>query len=160
MPSTAVTVTLLLTAVAAATMTTTAAAGSGGGRTVLYPKYKSGGLVCYSDRRTDGGAFWSYANERQRRQHVFHCPSSLSAWCVNVATGPLSVRGCSGPTGVNRAGCFHVTGPEQNDTSKVCLCKGDLCNGEAGGPVAQPLFLVSTLFVAGGWPASFRLMLT
>ncbi|CAH1721946.1 unnamed protein product [Aphis gossypii] len=147
-------VTLLLTVVAAATMTTTAAAGSGGGRTVLYPKHKSGGLVCYSDRRTDGGAFWSYANERQRRQHVFHCPSSLSAWCVNVATGPLSVRGCSGPTGVNRAGCFHVTGPEQNVTSKVCLCKGDLCNGAAGGPVARPLFLVPALFVVGAWPAT------
>ncbi|XP_025193952.1 uncharacterized protein LOC112593664 [Melanaphis sacchari] len=144
-PSPAVTTALLLTAAVAMT----AATGSGGGRTVMYPKYKSGGLVCYSDRRMDGGAFWSYANERQRRQYVFHCPSSLSAWCVNVATGMLSVRGCSGPTGVNRAGCFHVTDPELNATSMVCLCKRDYCNAAvAGTPVAWPLFFLA-LFVAG-----------
>lgn len=116
-----------------------------GGRMVLYPKYVAGGLACYQDRREDGGAFWSYANERQRRPHVFHCPSSLSTWCVNVLTGRLSVRGCSGPTGVNRAGCFHVTDPGLNATSKVCLCKRDLCNDAAaatGPTVALSLTLL------------------
>ncbi|KAL4113497.1 hypothetical protein QTP88_017109 [Uroleucon formosanum] len=144
----AATVAMPFTVAIAALLLAAVVAGDGG-RTVVYPKYKSGGLVCYSDRRTDGGAFWSYANERQRRQYVFHCPSSLSAWCVNVITGMLSVRGCSGPTGINRAGCFHVTNPERNATSKVCLCKRDYCNATvAGGPVAWPL-LLQALFVAG-----------
>lgn len=110
--------TILLIAVITAT--------GNGDRTVLYPKYKSGGLVCYQDRREDGGAFWAYANEQQRRPHVFHCPSSLSSWCVKMLTGQLSVRGCSGPTGINKAGCFHVI--DANVTSKVCLCKRDYCN--------------------------------
>lgn len=105
-----------------------AAADVGPRTVVLYPKYVAGGLVCYRDRRTDGGAFWSYANDRQRRPYIFHCPSSLSAWCVNVVTGQLSVRGCSGPAGVNQAGCFRVIDPEQNVTSKVCLCNRDYCN--------------------------------
>lgn len=96
---------------------------------VLYPKHVTGGLVCYKDKRTDGGAFWSYANDQQRRPYVFHCPSTLSTWCVNVVTGRLSVRGCSGPAGVNRAGCFHVTDPERKGvTSKVCLCNRNYCN--------------------------------
>jgi len=138
---------LLLAAAAAAVVVATAAAD----RTVLYPKYKSGGLVCFKDRREDGGAFWTYANDRQRRPHVFHCPSSLSAWCVNVLTGRLSVRGCSGPTGVNRAGCFHVVDTVQNVTSKVCLCKRDYCNG---GPVARPSTIAAVVAVAVA--AAFR----
>lgn len=138
----------VLQLMAVAALLLAAAVAGDGGRTVVYPKYKSGGLVCYKDRRNDGGAFWSYANERQRRDHVFHCPSSLSAWCVNVVTGMMSVRGCSGPSGVNRAGCFHVTNPEGNATSKVCLCKRDYCNAATfGRRVAWPL-LLHALFVA------------
>lgn len=105
-----------------------AVASAGGRRTVLYAKSKSGGLACYQHSGTDGGAFWTYADDRQRRPYMFHCPSSLSTWCVNAVTGPVSVRGCSGPTGVNRAGCFHVVDPKLNDTSKVCLCNRNYCN--------------------------------
>lgn len=99
-----------------------------GGRTVLYPKHKPGGLACYKDRRADGGAFWTYADEQQRRPYLFHCPSSLSTWCVNVITGQLSDRGCSGPSGVNRAGCFDVVNAQRNVTSTVCLCNRSYCN--------------------------------
>lgn len=116
-------------------------------RMVLYPKYKSGGLVCYQDRRWDGGAFWTYADSGQRRQHVFHCPSSLSAWCANVLTGQLSVRGCSGPTGVNRAGCFHVV-DRDNATSRVCLCKRDYCNATAARSTALGLVATALIHVA------------
>lgn len=125
---------------------TAAANGDGdGGRTVIYPRQKDGGLVCYKDRRTDGGAFWTYASDAQRRPHIFHCPSSLSAWCVNVATGRLSERGCSGPTGVNRAGCFHVTNADRNVTSEVCLCKRDYCNAAAAaaGPTGTTSLLAA-----------------
>lgn len=110
------------------------------GRTVLYPKHKGGVLVCYKDQRSDSGAFWSYANDKQRRPYVYHCPSSLSAWCVSVLTGELSVRGCSGPTGINRAGCFHVDNPDRNVTSKVCLCNSDYCNtATTAGRTVPPL---------------------
>jgi len=126
-----------------------AAPAEDGGRTVLYPKHKSGGLACYQDRRWDGGAFWTYADRGQRRRHAFHCPSSLSAWCANVLTGQLSVRGCSGPTGVNRAGCFRVvTDDRENATSRVCLCKRDYCNAAAAG--------VSS--TAAGWLVATALM--
>lgn len=151
MPWTAATAFLLM-----AVSVTTAAAN--GGRTVMYPKYKSGGLVCYSDQRNDGGAFWTYANERQRRQYVSHCPSSLSTWCVNVATGLQSIRGCSGPSGVNRAGCFHVTDPDHNATSKVCLCKRDYCNtaAAAGGPGAGSLLILAAAVAEVGGGAILR----
>lgn len=109
-------------------------------RMVLYPKYKSGVLICYKDQQTDGGAFWTYANDKQRRPYIYHCPSSLSAWCVTKTTGELSIRGCSGPTGVNKAGCFHVT-DQQNVVSKVCLCNRDYCNTAAAtvGQAVPPL---------------------
>lgn len=118
----------LATTLACVLWVVVAAAGAGQRKTVLYPKYVAGGLVCYRDNRSDGGAFWSYANDQQRRPYVFHCPSSLSAWCVNMVTGQMSVRGCSGPASVNQAGCFRLTDPQQNVTSKVCLCNRNYCN--------------------------------
>lgn len=118
-------------------------------RKVLYPKYKPGGLACYKDNRSDYGAFWTYANDQQRRDYIFHCPSSLSAWCVNVMTDKHTVRGCSGPSGINKAGCFHVVN-EKKTVSKVCLCKKELCNA-ATGPAAtwsQLAFVVVSITTA------------
>lgn len=59
----------------------------------------------------------------------------LSSWCVKMLTDQQSVRGCSGPTGINEAGCFHVI--DGNVTSKVCLCKRNYCNAASSGRVTS-----------------------
>lgn len=117
--------------------------GDDDGPIVLYAKHDGGGLACYQDNRDDGGAFWTYASDEQRRQHVFHCPSSLSAYCVNTLTGSRSVRGCSAATGVNKAGCFKVVDDRTRVTSAVCLCKRNLCNAATAAAAASSLLTAS-----------------